>query len=194
MIMIRQSTSKRIIPWLEAGYDLFIREGNYNIKIEQLARVLGRNKSAFYHFFGNREAYIEFLFNYHMTKVDSLVDGIKGINQYDPQYIDLLIKHHNIILFNSQLIKNCHIKFCEITLQEINARIDECILPIWSKHVGLEHDPDLSRRYHAIIRDYMYIRLTPELFQYDFISALASEAKLIISGLMNSKKSVNVEY
>ncbi len=36
------------------------------------------------------------------------------------------------------------------------------------KHVGIEDDPDLSKRYHTIIRDYMYIKLIPELFNYDF--------------------------
>jgi AcrR family transcriptional regulator len=187
MITSRPVTSKRMIPWLEAGYDLFIDKGHYAIHVELLARVLGRNKSAFYHFFKSKEIYLEFILEYQMSKVDSFVKEIKGIDEYDPHYLDLLIRHHRIILFNSQLIKNCHIKFYDTALQEINARIDECILPIWSKHVGLDHDLDLSRRYYAIIRDYMYIRLTPELFQYDFLSALASEAKLIISGLMNTR-------
>lgn len=56
------------------------------------------------------------------------------------------------------------------------------------KHVGLEDDPDLSKRYHTIIRDYMYIKLIPELFNFDFLSDLASEAKLIVTGLIFNEK------
>ena len=193
MSITSRITSKRIIPWLEAGYDLFINKGQYATNVELLARVLDRNKSAFYHFFGNRETYMEFLLNYHSTKVESFIDEVKGIGQYDPHYINLLIKHHRIILFNSQLIKNGHNKLCDNAFREINLRIDEHILPIWSKHVGLEHDPDLSKRYHHIIRDYMYLRVTPELINYDFLSALASEAKLIITGLVYNKEIVKHE-
>lgn len=173
--------------WLEAGYDLFIDQGHYGINVEQLARVLGRNKSAFYHYFGDRDTYLEFLLEFHRTKVDSFINEIKVINLYD-HYIHLLIKHHKIILFNSQLIKNCHHKLCESALREINLRIDEYVLPIWSKHVGLESDLDLSKRYHTIIRDYMYIKVTPELFNYDFLCDLASEARLIVTGLAFNEK------
>jgi AcrR family transcriptional regulator len=187
MIISRPITSKRIILWLDAGYDLFIDQGHYGINVEQLARVLGRNKSAFYHYFGDKETYLKFLLKYQVTKVDSFIHEIKVIDQYD-HYIHLLIKHHRIILFNSQLIKNCNHKLCDQTLQEIHLRMDECILPMWSKYVGLEHDPDLSKRYHTIIRDYMYIRVTPELFNYDFLSALANEARLIVKGLTFNEK------
>jgi AcrR family transcriptional regulator len=193
MIVTRNITSNRIVPWLEAGYDLFINEGQCGINIEQLARVLDRNKSAFYHFFGDKDTYLNFLLEYHRMKVDFFIDDLKGIVQYDPHYIYLLIKHHRIILFNSQLIKNRHNKLCEDVLQEIHLRMDEYILPIWSKYVDLEHDLDLSRRYHTIIRDYMYIRITPESLHYDFLVSLANEARLIVAGLVYHHKNALLE-
>jgi AcrR family transcriptional regulator len=188
MILTRSIFSKRMIPWLEVGYDLFINKGQFAINVELLARGLGRNKSAFYHFFGNRETYMEFLIKYHSMKADSFVDDIKAIHQFDPEYLHLLIKHHQVVLFNSQLIKNSHDKLCAHTLQEINLQLDEYILPVWSKYAGLEHDLDLSKRCHTIIRDYMYIKITPELLNYTFLSELALEAKLMIRGLINCGK------
>ncbi len=56
------------------------------------------------------------------------------------------------------------------------------------KHVCLDDDPDLPKSYHTIIRDYMYIKLTQELFNYDFLSNLASEARLIVAGLTFNEK------
>lgn len=193
MIVTRNNTSNRIVPWLEAGYDLFINEGQCGINIEQLARVLDRNKSAFYHFFGDKETYLDFLLEYHSRQVDFFIDDMKGIDRYDPHYIQLLIKHHRIILFNCQLIKNRHNKLCEDVLQEIHGRMDEYILPMWSKYVGLEHDLDLSKRYHTIIRDYMYIRITPELLHYDFLVSLSNEARLIVAGLAYHDKNAVLE-
>jgi len=188
MILTRSIFSKRMIPWLEVGYDLFINKGQFAINVELLARGLGRNKSAFYHFFGNRETYMEFLIKYHSMKADSFVDDIKAIHQFDPEYLHLLIKHHQVILFNSQLIKNSHDKLCAHALHKINLQLDECILPVWSKFAGLEHDLDLSKRCHSIFRDYIYIKVTPELLNYTFLNALAVEAKLMIRGLINTGK------
>jgi AcrR family transcriptional regulator len=188
LTQMRGITSHRITRWLEAGYSLFIDEGQYGINVEQLAKALGRNKSAFYHFFGDKETFMEFLFDYHMTKVDSFIEDMKVIDEYDPHYIHLLIKHHRIILFNSQLIKNSRNKLFENALHQVNMRMDECILPIWTKYVGLEHNPDLSKRYHTIIRDYMFVRITPELCNYSFLSGLAGEARLLVTGLVNHEK------
>ena len=44
--------------WMNEGYDLFAREGPEGIQVERLARVLGLNKSGFYHHFGDRNTYL----------------------------------------------------------------------------------------------------------------------------------------
>jgi AcrR family transcriptional regulator len=43
--------SKIKMPWLEVGYTIFSNEGPKALKIEALARKVGKNKSSFYHCF-----------------------------------------------------------------------------------------------------------------------------------------------
>ena len=45
------------------------------------------------------------------------------------------------------------------------------------KHVGLEDDLDFLKRYHTILRDYMYIEETPQLFHFDFLIDLSKRGK-----------------
>ena len=38
-------------PWLEAGYEIFSKEGITGLKVEILSRKVGISKSSFYHLF-----------------------------------------------------------------------------------------------------------------------------------------------
>jgi len=44
--MYKQNSKEK---WIEAGYELFAREGLKEVRIERLARDLDLNKSSFYH-------------------------------------------------------------------------------------------------------------------------------------------------
>ncbi|MEM7514864.1 MAG: TetR/AcrR family transcriptional regulator, partial [Bacteroidota bacterium] len=56
---------KLIEPWLKAGYDIFSQEGPGGLKVERLARIVGKSKSSFYHHFADLEIYTSFLLEYH---------------------------------------------------------------------------------------------------------------------------------
>jgi hypothetical protein len=45
------NSKKTIQGWLDVGYKIFAHEGPEGIQVERLARILGVNKSGFYHFF-----------------------------------------------------------------------------------------------------------------------------------------------
>jgi len=49
--------------WLEAGYAAFSLHGPNGIKVESLAKEIGKSKSSFYHHFADREIFIEELLN-----------------------------------------------------------------------------------------------------------------------------------
>ena len=51
--------SKITIPWLEVGYAIFSNEGPKGLKIEVLAREVGKSKSSFYHCFADLDIFID---------------------------------------------------------------------------------------------------------------------------------------
>ena len=42
--------------WIEIGYDTFSYQGVNELKVERLAKKVGKNKSSFYHYLFRREA------------------------------------------------------------------------------------------------------------------------------------------
>jgi AcrR family transcriptional regulator len=67
--------TKNLSTWLDTGYELFAREGLEGIQIERLARIVGLNKSGFYHYFGNLEIYRHELVKSHVQKVQQYFDS-----------------------------------------------------------------------------------------------------------------------
>jgi len=45
------------INWIENGYKAFAYEGPTSFKVERLAKATNKNKSSFYHFFGDMEVF-----------------------------------------------------------------------------------------------------------------------------------------
>ena len=57
--------------WTEEGYCLFAKEGLHGIQVERLARILGLNKSEFYHYFGDIEGFCYALVLLHKKRFPS---------------------------------------------------------------------------------------------------------------------------
>jgi AcrR family transcriptional regulator len=51
--------------WIENGYALFAQDGLDGIQVERLAKMVSLNKSGFYHYFGDRESFLEELMKHH---------------------------------------------------------------------------------------------------------------------------------
>lgn len=183
MVITSIITSNRTLPWLDAGYQLFIEEGHKGIQVERLAKKLGRNKSAFYHFFGERETYIEFLLKYHLSKMDKFIEECRDVEHYDPHYLTLLLQNRELMLFNSQLVRNSHMAIYQEALREINQREDSILLPLWSNYLGLNHSAKTSKGLYEVVRGYMYTRITSESFHYDYMSSMAKEIKDLLRNL-----------
>ncbi len=54
--------------WINAGYQIFAYEGPNGLKVERLAKAVGKNKSSFYHLFGDLEIFIDHLLKHHQHR------------------------------------------------------------------------------------------------------------------------------
>jgi AcrR family transcriptional regulator len=85
------------------GYKIFADEGPEGIQVERLARMLGVSKSSFYHFFVDKEIFVSELIKLHLKHAQRYVAEIKKLDNFDPEFIDLLVAGKEIILFHRQL-------------------------------------------------------------------------------------------
>ena len=174
--------------WIHDWYDLFAREGPDGIQVERLARVLGLNKSGFYHYFGDRNTYTARLLQHHYARVASMVNEIESIHSFDPEYLEVLTRHQTTVMANKQLLMNRHIELFANTFHQVNEAIDRASISVWSKYVEMSDQPELALRYFKLIRDVVYARINFDNFTPEFLRIIVSEAKAIMEDTMRHKR------
>lgn len=164
--------------WMDTGYAVFSEEGPFGIQIERLARELGKNKSGFYHFFGDRENFIELLMKEHLGRLDLLSYQIRRIKHFDPEYLDFLMANRETVLFQMQLVRNRENPLFGNTMEQFSARVTSAVLPVWSNYLGTS--VTVSGKLWGIIRDTFYSRVTSDSFNFEWMSELSKEVKNLI--------------
>ena len=63
-----KETAALQLDWLQQGYTTFAHHGPEALKVERLARAVGKSKSSFYHHFADPEGFQESLLRHHLEK------------------------------------------------------------------------------------------------------------------------------
>lgn len=170
-----KSNSKE--QWIEMGYNVFAKEGLPGIRIEALARNLGLNKSSFYHFFGDLERYKEELIRYHFTKAGDLLSDISLCANFDPEFLNVVIKHRVSVVVHMQLVTNRKVPLFFNAYEKINDIVDPRAVPFWAAFIGIPHNPELALKYWQVVRDMFYLRVSLDNLTYTFLKNIVQEAK-----------------
>jgi len=166
--------------WIEAGYDQFAAEGLEGIQVERLARITGLNKSGYYHYFGDRETFLEKLMAYHLHLAITYTNELKQVQQFDPEYIQLLIRHSKQLMFSTQLVKNRHDKLLVRTHEKINEMVDPVLSKLFADFIGFKDHLEFSTKYFNQVRYMFHAQITPERMTYPFLRDFMYEAREVI--------------
>jgi len=166
--------------WIEAGYNQFAAEGLEGIQVERLARITGLNKSGYYHYFGDRDSYLEKLMDHHLHLAITYMHELKQIQQFDPEYMELLIKYKTQLMFTSQLVRNRHDKLLVRTHQRINEMVDPILSKLFADFIGFKDHLEFSNKYFNQVRYMLHAQITPERMNYPFLRDFMYEAREVI--------------
>jgi AcrR family transcriptional regulator len=170
--------------WIEAGYAQFAAEGLEGLQVERLARITGLNKSGFYHYFGDKETFLENLLEFHLLEVSSMPEDFLKIKKFDPEFMEVLIKHTPKLMFHNQLVRNRHEKLLESSYQEVNKMIDPFVSEVFGEFIGLKDNLEFSSRYYHQVRDTFYSQITLKRMNYTFLRNFMYEARDMIQSAM----------
>lgn len=98
----------RKIAWIEVGYELFAHKGLSGLQVEPLAKLVGKNKSSFYHLFADLDNFLGDLLNHHISQVKRMCEKESQAQKFNPDIIHILVEHKMDILFNKQLRLDHH--------------------------------------------------------------------------------------
>src|SRR5688572_3282539 len=152
--------NKNSIVWTEEGYRLFSKEGLDGIQVERLARILRLNKSGFYHYFGDLDGYCSELLTLHKKKIDEFLAELRELKTLDPDYLYLLIEYAETVMFQVQLTRSQNNKLFYAASQIVDENVNEGVRKLWCDYIDVPVHSDLGIRYHAIVRDMFYTRIS----------------------------------
>lgn len=166
--------------WIEAGYNQFAAEGLEGIQVERLARITGLNKAGYYHYFGDRETFLEKLMDHHLNLAISYTNELKQIQQFDPEYIELLIKYSTPLMFTNQLVRNRHDQLLVRTLEQFKEMVDPVLIKLFAEFIGFQDHLEFAAKYFQQVRYMLLAQITPDRINYSFLREFIYEAREVI--------------
>ncbi|MCI4647909.1 TetR/AcrR family transcriptional regulator [Phaeodactylibacter sp.] len=149
------------LAWLQHGYAIFAHHGPEALKVEGLARAVGKSKSSFYHHFADPEGFQESLLHHHLEQARLIAKKEAACQSLD-DLVEVLLEHKTDLLFNRQLrVHRSHPAFerCFDATTELTV---PAILPVWKKIIGLEDQSYLAGLVLQLSLENFYIQLTPD--------------------------------
>jgi AcrR family transcriptional regulator len=166
--------------WIETGYEQFAAEGLEGIQVERLARITGLNKSGYYHYFGDRNSFLEHLMKHHESQAEMLTIDMHLMKKIDPDFIHVLLKYPITILVHMQLVRNRHDIFLAHIYNKVNEFVDRAVLPTWAEFIGTPHNHEFALKYFEQARDMFYSRITLKNLNHAFLHNLIYDAKGLV--------------
>lgn len=185
---------KNMSVWTEAGYDLFAHEGIEGIQVERLARILGLNKSGFYHYFGDLEMYMAELIKLHIKRADRYNEDLRKLTSIDPGYIKHAVDYKLEVMFNLQLVRMPDNHPYHILADQIDKTENERVANLWSNYLGVDVNSDLGTRYLDIVRATFYGRVNFKNYDIPFFRGLLEETKELINKFSDLKSEKDESY
>ncbi len=182
---------KLIEPWLRAGYEIFSQEGPAGLKVERMARVVGKSKSSFYHHFADLEIYTSFLLEYHMKQVDILFEKEKACQRVVPDLLEILVEHKLDLLFNRQLRVHRSVPAFQKCFEKTNQLSVESIVEIWAEALGLEHESYLAQMVLVLTMENFYLQITEETLTYEWLENYMYQLKNMVQAFKKGQVSLS---
>ena len=173
--------------WTEEGYSIFAKEALYGIQVERLARILSINKSGFYHYFGDIEGFCLALVQLHKKKVGDFLQEVAVIKKLDPDYLHLLIKYREMVMFQVQLTRSPGNNSFYAASEIVDQNVSHAVQQLWCDYLDVPVNSDLGLRYFAIVRDMFYTRINFQNLTYTFLHNLVTDARTIMNEIGERK-------
>lgn len=164
--MDKKSTNTGKDTWVETGYRLAAQHGLDALKIDRIAKLLGKSRSGFYHCFGDMEGYEDALCDHHYERAVHLADALSETDHFYPDYVYLIADHKDYVFFHKQLyLQRLSNKKYDACFQRAKALTEPKTMELWKKSAQLEKNPtEQVRAFFEVIREVVFTKMDYETF------------------------------
>lgn len=168
-------------PWLEAGYDIFSKDGPAGLKVEHLARKVGISKSSFYHLFVDVEIFQEKLLEYHIKRAKEMSDQSQKCQNIAPDILNLFLEKKTTLFFNRQLYIHRNNQLFQTYSEKATAIVEHTYFDKWVDLLGLQSQKHIAKNILKIYTDNFFLRISEETLTYEWLQSLLEEIKILVN-------------
>jgi AcrR family transcriptional regulator len=170
-------------PWLEAGYEIFSKDGPAGLKVEHIARKVGISKSSFYHLFVDVEIFQEKLLEYHLKRAKEMSDQSEGCKEIVPDILNLFLENKIPLLFNRQLCIHRNSQLFQSYSEKATAIVEHTYFEKWVDLLGLQTQKHIAKNILKIYTDNFFLRISEETLTYEWLLSLLEEIKILVKDI-----------
>lgn len=165
--------------WIKTGYEIFAIKGQVGLKIEPLAKKVGKSKSSFYHYFADIELFIETLLKHHIEQSYIIAKKEQNADNIDPELINVLVEHRTDLLFNRQLRINQNIKLFSDTVSLSNKIVGDAFVKVWVKDLSLQLTQKQIEAIFILALENFFLQINADNLNYKWLSEYFANLKII---------------
>jgi AcrR family transcriptional regulator len=170
--------------WIKEGYEIFALTGQPGLKVEPLAKRVGKSKSSFYHHFADLELFMEQLLHYHLERCHIIAAKEQKAKNIDPELIHILVEHKTDLLFNRQLRINQNIKPFAVTLLQSNKIVGDAFVMIWVKDLNLQLSQKQIEGIFTLALENFYLQINADNLNHTWLSGYFANLKRIAANFI----------
>jgi len=184
MFLESQSASNHKDIWIKKGYEFFALNGQTGLKVEPLAKAVGRSKSSFYHYFADIEIFLNHLLKHHIEQSKIIAHKEENASNIDPELIEILVEHKIDLLFNRQLrIHKINPLFSEY-LQKSNKIVGDAFILVWIKDLNLKLSLKQIEGIFSLAIENFFLQINKENLENNWLKDYFDNLKRIASSLV----------
>jgi AcrR family transcriptional regulator len=169
--------------WIVTGYRAFAQDGPNGLRIETIARVIGKSKSSFYHHFADLGIFTDLLLDHHLQRATEIAHRMRQCSRLEPDMLDLLVDVKEDILFQRQLRINRQVPAYGRCIAQAHGPIEEALLELWTQALGLEGRSQLAGAMLKLVVDNFYLRITTDSFDQAWLRGYLDEIRGMVAGM-----------
>lgn len=173
-------------PWILNGYQTFAYEGPSAIKIERLAKKIGKNKSSFYHLFADLESFKDCLLSYHLDQAVLIAEKESKCSTKE-ELIAVIIEHKTDLLFNRQLRIHRENKVFEKCFLKTNELTSKAIIGVWSEIIKLKDNSYLAELVYRLSLENFFLQITDETINHDWLNNYFNELSNLVKAFKQNE-------
>ena len=155
--------------WIEKGYFMISEQGFKAISVESLARLMNKNKSSFYHYFGNWETYEESLLDHHYQLSKPFAEKVAKCETIIPDIANLFIEHRTDIFFHKQLRIHRTKPHFQQCFESVFKLFEDAVLDKWSAFLGMNNQSFLASRFLVLLSENFLLQITHDQYNFDWL-------------------------